>query len=373
MRKTISIILAIVLLAGSIFLAKYLINNKEKPRSQVYKIVKTVFTEEVLNKSTPIIITTNGNLEAKNKIEIYSEVQGIFEITPKVFKEGISYKKGEVIVRINGDEHYTNLQAQKSNLYNSITSIMPDIRLDYPETYNKWQKYLENFDFDKSTPPLPDVESEKEKFFISGRNIYTAYYNVKNMEVRMEKYTIRAPFNGVLTEVLVDPGTLVRQGQKLGEFIDPTVYEIGVSIKSEYSDLLRVGKLVKLNNLQKTKSWTGKVVRINGKVNSSTQTIQVYIEVKGKDLKEGEYLEVALEAKNEENAFEVSRKLIVENTKLYIVRDTLLELITIDPVYSNENSVIVKGLPDGVRILSKPVPGAHSGMLVKEFKENGKR
>lgn len=372
MRKAIWIILAIGLVVGALFLAKYLIDNKEKPKTRVNKIVKTVFTEEVTNKPIPIIITANGNLEAKNRIEIYSEVQGVLQTTSKVFKAGSFYRKGEVILRINNDEYYANLQSQKSNLYNVITSIMPDIRLDYAKEYQKWQNYLTAFSFDKTTPVLPETCSEKEKFFISGRHIYTTYYNVKNMEIRYQKYTIRAPYNGILTASLVNTGSLVRQGQKLGEFINPTIYEIGVSIKSAYNDLLQIGKQVELHNLENTKTWSGKVVRINGKVNSATQTIEVFIEVKGNDLREGQYLEVLLEGKAEENAYEVPRKLIVDNTKLYIIKDSILELVTINSIYENKNSVVVKGLEDGTQIVSKPVPGAHAGMLVKVYNNTGK-
>ena len=168
---------------------------------------------------------------------------------------------------------------------------------------------------------------------------------------------------------MVNPGSLVRSGQKLGEFIAPTIYEIGVSVKSQFRDLLQVGKNVEVFNLEKTKSWAGKVVRINGKVDTATQTIKAFIEVKGKDLKEGQYLEVVLEAKSEENAFEVSRKLLIDNSKLYIVKDTVLDLIVVNVVFENKNSVVVKGLEEGTQLLSKLVPGAHAGMLVKIYNE----
>nr|WP_256368417.1 HlyD family efflux transporter periplasmic adaptor subunit [Lutibacter sp. B1] len=214
---------------------------------------------------------------------------------------------------------------------------------------------------------MPETNSDKEKFFISGRGILTSYYNVKNLEVKLNKYTLRAPFNGILIEALVNPGTLIRQGQKLGEYINPSIYEIGVSVKSEYRDLLEVGKHVKLTNLEKTNSWIGKVVRINGKVDSQTQTVKAFIEVNGKDLKEGQYLEILLQAKNEENAFEISRNLLVDNSKLYIVNDTILDLVEVNPVFENQNTVVVKGLTNGTQILAKPVPGAHIGMLVKVF------
>ena len=370
MRKIISVIIAVLLLVGSIILAKYLIDNKNKPKPRFNKVVKTVFTQEVNNKTIPIYISANGNLVAKNKIDLYSEVQGILVKTGKEFKSGTKFYKGEVLAKINSDEFYANLQAQKSNLYNVLTSIMPDIRLDYASEYEKWQNYLANFDINKTVNKLPETNSDKEKYFISGRGILTSYYNVKNLEVKLGKYNLRAPFTGVLTEAMVNNGTLVRSGQKLGEFIDPSVYEMGVSIKSEFKNLLQVGKEVNLTNLKNTKNWNGKVVRINGKVDGATQTIKAFIEVKGSDLKEGQYLEVALNAKSEENAFEVSRKLLVDNSKLYVVKDTILDLVNVNMVFENKNSVVIKGLENGTIILAKPVSGAHSGMLVKVFNEN---
>jgi len=370
MRKTISIALAVLLLAGSFLLAKYLIDSKNKPKPQVNKIVKTVFTETVKNHSVPILITANGNLVAKNKIELFSEVLGVLIATSKDFRPGTTYKKGETIIKINSDEFYANLQAQKSNLFNVLTAIMPDIQLDFPTEYPKWESYLRNFDMNKPIEALPKINSEKEKFFISGRGVFLAYYNAKNLEVKLNKHTIRAPFNGVLTEATVNPGTLIRSGQKLGEFIDPTVYEISASVKSEFRDLLAIGKSVEIYNLEKTKSWTGKVVRINAKVDSNTQTIEAFIEVHGDNLKEGQYLEVLLQAKSEENAYEVPRNLLIENSKLYVVKDSILDLIPVNLVYENHNSVVIKGLENGTQLLAKPVPGSHSGMLVKVFNEN---
>ncbi len=139
---------------------------------------------------------------AKNKIELYSEVQGVLEISGKEFKPGTSFYKGETILKINSDEFFANLQAQKSNLFNALTAIMPDIRIDFPNEYNKWQSYLQKFDIHKTLEKLPEFSSEKEKFFISGRNILTNYYNVKNSEVkRLVNTELELHFPGILTEV----------------------------------------------------------------------------------------------------------------------------------------------------------------------------
>ncbi len=368
-RTIITSVLGVLLLIGAYYLAAFFIESNKRVRPQAKQVVKTVFTEKAVNGDVPIIITTNGTLLAKHRIDIFSEVQGILNPSKKEFKPGVHYNKGETLISINSDEFYANLQAQKSNLYNVLTSVMPDIRLDYPVEYQKWQKYLNEFDVSKSVKPLPETTSEKEKFFISGRGILTAYYNVKNLEVKLSKYQIRAPFTGVLTASLVNEGTLVRPGQKLGEFIDPTIFEVGVSVKSQYADLLKVGKNVKLHNLENSQSWEGKVVRINGRVDSQTQTITAFIDVAGENLREGQYVEVDLEGKTEQNAYTVSRKLLIDNSKLYIVQNDSLKLIDVNPVYENKNTVVVKDIPNNAAVLSKPVPGAYHGMVVNVYKK----
>ena len=365
MRKIITIALGILLLVGAVLVSKMFISNKKKPKPKFDKIVEKVAIDTVQNMEIPIVITTSGNLTAKNKIQLFAEVQGVLKITGKDFKAGTNYSKGETVLRINSDEFYANLQSQKSNFYNKITAILPDIRLDYPNEYQKWQDYLNSLDINKVTPKLPVINSDKEKYFISGRGINTTYYNVKNLEVKLGKYSLRAPYKGILTEAIVTPGTLVRAGQKLGEFIDPSVYEMEVSVSATFADLLKKGNTVKLHNLEKTKEYSGKVIRVNGKVDATSQTIKAYIQVADKTLKEGMYLEANLIAKSEKNAIEVSRKLLIDNKQLFVVNDSILSLIDVNPIYFSAENAIIKGIENGTLILSKPVPGAYDGMQVQ--------
>jgi len=366
-RKIILSILGIVLIALAVFGAKRIMESKKSFKPKAEKVVKTVFAEAVKNSTIPIKVPANGNLIAKRRVELYTEVQGVFRKGNKLFKEGQRYNAGEVIIRIDASEYSASVQSAKSNLYNQLTSIMPDLRLDYPDLFPKWQSYLSNFDMQKSTPSLPEMPTEKEKFFISGRGIITSFYNVKNLEQRLSKYRIAAPFNGVLTEALVTEGTLIRGGQKLGAFINTDVYELEVSISKTYSDLLKVGEKVSLSNLEKTKSYLGKVARINGSVDVASQTIKAFIDVADSNLREGMYLEANLEAKAESDAIEIDRSLLLENDKLFIVRDSVLDLIDTRPVYFSDKKVVLKNVPDGTLIVTKPIVGAYAGMIVKIF------
>ena len=367
MRKIILFILGALLIIGAFFAASALVKSNKQVRPKAEKIIKTVFVETVENTTIPINIEANGTLVAKNRLELYSEVQGIFRSSAHDFKAGQEYRNGALLLSIDAAEYYASVQAAKSDFLNLITSLMPDLRLDYPEAFPKWESYLNNFDISKSVSPLPEISSEKVKYFITGRGVFSRYYNVKNLEQRLGKYRITAPFNGILIEALVTKGTLVRQGQKLGEFIDPSVFEVELAIEKAYSDLLTLGEKVILSAIDSENTYSGKVTRINGRIDQATQTIKVYVEVKGADLKEGMYLEAKLDARSEVEAIEISRKLLVDETKLYVLNDDVLDIIDVNPVHFTSKTVVIKGVPNGTKILSRPVPGAYAGMLVKEF------
>ncbi|TXE16594.1 HlyD family efflux transporter periplasmic adaptor subunit [Psychroserpens burtonensis] len=367
MRNIILSTLGVVLIIGAIYIGNNIANNKKKKRPVLEKVIKTVFTDTVKNGKVQIVIPANGSLMAKRRVELYAEVQGVFRTSGKLFKPGQEYRQGETLIRIDASEYYASVQSSKSNLYNSIAAIMPDLRLDFPEVFSKWQSYLNGFDLNKTTPKLPDMTSEKENYFITGRGIISNYYNVKNLEQRLEKYNIRAPFSGILIEALVTEGSLIRNGQKLGEYIDPTVYEMEVALSKTYASLLEVGESVALSNIEHTETFSGIVSRVNGSIDPTTQTITAFIEVKNETLKEGMYLEASVNAKEENNVIEISRNLFLDTEQIFVVRDSVLDLIDVKPVYFSDSKVVLRDVPDGAVILSKPVPGAYAGMLVKPY------
>ncbi len=372
MRNITLTIIGVVLVVGAIFGAKYIIDNNNKPKPKIEKVVKTVFVKTVENDTVAIIIPTNGTLIAKNRLELYADNQGIFQYSAHDFKSGQEYKKGQTLIRLDAAEYYASVQASKSDFRNLVTSIMPDLRLDYPDAFPVWERYLNSLDPSKTLPALPEITSEKVNYFITGRGLQAAYYNIKNLEQRLGKYSITAPFTGVLTEALVTKGTLIRPGQKLGEFIDTSVFEVELAIGKVYSDLLKVGEDVKLSVPDSDEMYVGTVSRVNGRIDQATQTIKVFVEVKGENLKEGMYLEAQLEAREQPNAIEISRKLLVNENQVYVVKDSILDLVEVNPVYFAPDKVVVQGVPNGTKLLSKSVPGAYSGMLVKIDKESTK-
>ncbi|MFD1550795.1 efflux transporter periplasmic adaptor subunit [Putridiphycobacter roseus] len=364
MRKIIITISGIAILALGFLVNRLLANSKKEPENKIENSVASVYVQTAENKLVPLQIPTSGSILAKDRMEIYAEVTGVFQQGNKAFKAGTAFSKGATLIQINNDEFKASVISQRAAFKNAITGILPDLQFDYPASFDMWNDYLNAIDIESDLPELPKVKSEQESHYITGKNISTTYYNIKNLETRLKKYTIRAPFSGVLVQTAVTVGSLVNQGQKLGEFIRPGVYELELNVNATLKDLLQIGKSVKLNNIDKTKSWTGRVVRINPQVNTSTQTIQIFVEVSGKDLSEGEFIEADIDAQDVVDAIEISRSLLVNNQAIYVVIDQELSLLPVEIIFDNANTAIVKGIADGTKMLSKPVPGAFEGMKV---------
>jgi membrane fusion protein, multidrug efflux system len=369
--RQITIIVGVILIIGSVIGAKKIIESKKVYEGAEQKNIPIAFFKKVTNKNIPISITEQGRLLAKKRINLYAEVQGIMKSTQKDFKAGSPYKKGEVMIKITNDAFIANLLAQKSILQNLITSVLPDMRMDYPDAYQRWADYIKDFNINEDLALLPETSSEKEKFFITGKNIYTTYYNTKNIEITLGKYDIKAPFNGILTTAFVDPGTLIRPGQLLGEYIEPNHYEMQVDVSKNIISTLEIGEKVSVYTpANSDKIYQGQISRINGKIDQSTQTVQVFIDVNSADLKEGMYLEAEIPIQESQNAYEVNRMLLVNQNNLFVVTDSTLVLKAVTIIHKNEKTVIVSGLEDGTLLVDLSIPNAYQGMKIAPKSSN---
>ncbi|NJB87786.1 multidrug efflux pump subunit AcrA (membrane-fusion protein) [Lewinella marina] len=370
-NKTVKNILKFLLGAGIIALGffgmRYLSSLKEEaPRRPVEKRVRTVETRTINNADLATTLDVQGRLQAYNKIELYSEVGGAVEETGRPLKEGTYFPKGAVILRIDDDEARLNLQAQKATLLNSIAQIMPDLKIDYPASFPAWEAYLNGFNVDEPLPPLPTAADQREKLFVAGRNLYTQYYNIKSQEERLSKYLIRAPFAGVLTAVNIDRGAVVRAGQALGELMATGYYEMVATVPLSDLGYLSTGGKVRLYSEDIDGEWTGTINRISDQIDEGSQTVEVYIGVNGRELREGMYMRGEAAARTLEDVVEIDRTLLIDEREVYVVRDdTLLILQPVTVRKTNRRTAIVSGLPDGTQLLTSTVPGAFDGMRVR--------
>jgi len=351
--KKISILITVGIIVFGFLISTVLSNQKpELKRSSIPESKKEIKTIKIENEDMNTTISTSGRLTAFNKIEIYAEVSGVLDKNSIRFKEGNTFKKGDVLVHIDDQVYRNNLLAQKSSLLNQLTLLLPDLKIDFPQESIKWENYLANFDLNQNMNLLPKAESNQEKYYIASRNIYNLFYTVKSMEATLDKYNIRAPYEGVITESNLNPGTLVRAGQKLGEFTNTSVYELQVAMGVVDVNYLKPGMEVNLTSEDIPGNFSGQIARINSAIDQSTQTISVFIHASGPVLKEGLYMTASINVSGENNVAQIPRSGLNDKQEVYVVADSTITAKKVNVIKNTNDNVVVKGLDDGDLILS---------------------
>ncbi len=363
LRKWILFFLGIIILFVSFKLSQTIANSNEIRSPEGKSLVKEVYTLEVKKRSYQVEIPSSGVLEAYRRVSLTSRVQGVMQTIKPLFKTGQKYKAGQTLVQIDASDYRANVKAQRASLYNLITSVLPDLQLDFEGAYEQWSQFLKNFDIEKPTPSLPKME-EKVRLFVSGRGLISSYYALQNLEKNLQYYSLKAPFDGVLVSANMTEGSLVRPGQQMGEFIDTDQYELKVSLPKTFIQKIEEGAKVSLKSIDTNQTYEGTVARINAKVNTQTQSVEVFIRVSDPDLKEGMFLEANISANTFEQVFAVDRGLLNGDQELFIVENNTLQLRKVEAIHFTETLAIVKGLENGAVIIAQPLIGAYSGMEV---------
>jgi membrane fusion protein (multidrug efflux system) len=365
--RRISVIAAVAIIAGSIGINKFLAAQKEppkkEPKSNTTPVVKTLTVQQ---DSIATAINTTGRLIATDKIDVYAEVTGRLRATGKPFKDGASFKKGNVLLSLDNSDSRMSLVATRANFQSALTLLQADLATDYPDNFEKWDKYMIDFNPEKSIKALPVIDNQQEKNFLVSRNIYNQYYSIRSQELQLSKYNIYAPFNGVVHNANITPGALVRAGQLVGQYISTQNFELEVGISVSDQSKVRMGDQVLLSSNDISGQWIGEVTRISQGLDQNTQTFKVYVSVSSEELSEGLYLEARLGGRSIPGSTKIPANLIIDNAFVFgIEGDTVLSKHNVNLMHESEGYAIVKGIPEGTVLLNQALPGATEGMLVK--------
>ncbi len=364
-NKKIILVVAVCIVIIGYIIGNILSNQKEpmrKRRDQSSLKIPKILT--VVNQELLTVIEVTGLLYAYDKVDLFAEVSGILKPTRQRFKEGVKFKKGDLLIKIDDSVYKNNVLAQKSSLLNQLTLLLPDLSLDFPDSAQVWEKYLKKFDLQKNLSPLPVAGSDKEKYYIAARNIYNKFYLVKGMEATLDKYSLKAPFNGVVTLSSINPGTLVRPGQKLGEFTNTAWYEMETAVSVFDVNLVKEGMEVWLSFKAHQGKYRGVIDRINAVIDQDHLMVKVYIRTNHPDLKAGMFMSGEIKGNPLKSIFLIPRDILVDNDRVYIVKKSLLVLQKVSIVGERGGMVIIKGLKDGIKILGELFEGVREGKKI---------
>lgn len=368
-RRIIIVIISIVVLVASVLIGYSISSSKKevKKKTAVEK-VKYVNTINATYSTYSSEISALGRVNSFDKVDLFSEVQGTLIDLSKKFKVGTSYAKGDLIIAVDSETTELELKSAKSRFHSLLTSLMPDIKNDYKKFFDLWLKYLDEFGIEKDIKELPEYD-DKLKFFLSSKNVFTTFYEIKNLEVMLDKYKIYAPFSGVITESMIDKGGLVRPGQKLGQIASTNSFELELSVDVNDLNMIKLGDVVEIFSENGDSLTSGRISRIAGNIDINTQTIKVFVQFNSAKVKDGMYLRGIVGGNEITDVVEVNRSAIVNNKFIYYIDNQTLNKKEIDIVRLNAKFAYIKGIEANTEIINEPIANVQLGMKIRSAKE----
>lgn len=363
-RKLIVSLVGVVLLFGAIAIAGRMRGASAPESTEDSGSSTVVHTLAVTNGPVTQAIPLTGRVVSAERIDLFAEVQGVATYGSHPFKPGNAFRKGEVLLRIDSRELRSGLAASKSQFMAALAQVLPDLKVDFPEQAKAWEEYLLQFDVEQTLPKLPAVEDQQLKLFLTGRNVYASYYSIREREARLSKYTLYAPFTGYVTQANVDQSTLVSPGQPLGEFIKAGAYELEASVALDQLAWLKVGMEVPFLDVKTNAEYKGKLVRINPKVDATSQLVTVYFSLYSSELRSGQYLEGKVEGTAYDQVAVLPVRVLVNDTQVFVVQDGKAVLQPVEVMHIANGEAVVKGLADGTEVVADQKNAAFEGSAV---------
>lgn len=274
-------------------------------------------------------ISLPGELKSFESVDIYPKVTGYVQ-NIKVDR-GSKVKKGEVIAQIEAPEVMAELSAAKAKVSQaegfaeSATSKLSTIK----DQYDRIQKTAQT-PGTVSASDLLRIENqlqEEEANAASAQSaLEAAKYQLQAAQQMANYLTIRAPFDGIVTERNVHTGTLVsaHSGDKPMFRLEMNdVLRLEIPVPESYSGLnFGSDSLSFTLNAPSGKSFKAKVSRQSGTLQNASRTEIIEADVPNKDgsLKAGSFAQVKVNYKKEGSIMIPNAALITSMEDRFVVK-----------------------------------------------------
>lgn len=165
-------------------------------------------------------VEIQGNVQTKQNVLIYPEYQGI--LTRVIVKEGQRVGKGQTLARI--DDGGLSSQVAQAEAQAALAQT----------TFDRQKR-------------LWDQKIGSEIQYLQAKTQYEATQNsVNQIKSQLGKTTVRAPFSGVIDEVITDQGTVVAPGAALFRIINLDNMYVAAEVPESFLPTVTKGKKVKV-------------------------------------------------------------------------------------------------------------------------------
>ena len=366
MKWKVILLPVLIIIIGFLLMRFFFSFRGDQPRQAPQVRPRIVNIAVVELQDVPSRIVAFGRLKTAQPVTLYSEVSGILMEGDVTFQPAQSFRKGTLLLKIDERQSRLNLNSAKSELLTALATVLPEIKVDFPEEYDTWQNYFDQVEFNQKLKPLPEVANQKIKLYLSRFNVYKLYFQVRNLEILLNKHFFVAPFTGSIVSAELRIGSTARPGTKLGEIINLDNLEVEAPIAAEDIQWIDQKTRVKFTSSEMSGEWTGKIKRIGKSIDEGTQTLPVYMTVSrngDENLYNGIFLRTEIPGTTIPNAYLVPHRALYSEKYVYMIKDGKLDYREVKVAREQEDTVILDGgIANGDTLVVDVMQGVAAGM-----------
>ena len=320
--------------------------KKEQTRHKPGQFTRAVAAQVVQPATINPSIKAMGRVRSREVVELTPEVSGIVLSQNFRLRKGDSFRNGQTLLRIDSRLASNTYKTMISDLQNALASLLPDLKSDIPEAFERWNAFFALLSHDKPLPDLPDAINEREKLFVSRFNIYKLYFLAKNQGVTLSKHTLTAPFTGTVSDSKIFPASMVRAGVGVATLVSADNMEIELPLSSVEASLVKKGMTAMVTTDDMQEPITGTIHRMSGNLDERMQTVSVFVRVKNgspNNLLDGAFATVSIKGEPMTQAFAVARKTVHDRNRVYTVNKGKLEEKEVTVAYNGIDTVYISG------------------------------
>ncbi len=345
---------------------KEISTNLERISKTLEKINKAFSKKDTLKK-LPLITTilakeeifnhyleVQGNVKTKQNILIYPEMPGILE---KVYvKEGQRVSKGELLATIDD-----------GGLKNQVAQLAATTQLA-KTTYER-QKRLWN----------QKIGSEIQ-FLQTKANYESQKNSLEQLKSQQSKASIRAPFSGVIDNVLKEAGTVIApgQGSEVFRILNLNNMYIEAEVPERYITSITQNKGVTVEFPVLGRTINSSIRQVGNFINPNNRSfkIEVSVENKNGNIKPNLTAKLQINDYTENNAILIPQSIISENSNgeqyIYIIKnkkenkEAVAERVIIKTGKTQGDLIeVIENLSVGTEIIEEGARSVNNGQAVK--------
>ena len=326
----------------------------------------------------PVVITTNGIVQAHNEVALSAEVQGVVKQVSPALEVGAYFEAGEVLVELDDRDHRTALAvAEAAHLGAEAALALAKQNHDRNMQLFDKQVAITKAAIQQSFATQAQAEAQVD----------SAAAQVERAKRDLARTKIMAPFAGRVRIKSVGVGQSVGAGTPLAMVFAVDFAEVRLPISGSELQYLNLPELatdapvdVELRdgvNKENTTVWAGKIVRTEGVLDENSLELFAIARIDDpfgrasgqQPLRIGQPVIGAITGKTLPQVVALPRSAVRQLDQVYLVDKEALTLSkrTIVPIWSNADHILVRdpAIQDGQLLATTSIVYAPEGAKIE--------